>query len=86
MNVGELGHVEIDDPQGWPIIIVFLVTVVLADTSTVDDRKISWPAVNRGVRPEVLFHFDFDIEEAEIVVSAVMADETPVISQEVIDK
>jgi hypothetical protein len=32
------------------------------------------------------FHSEFDVELAEMVVSAVMVDEAPVISQEVIDK
>ena len=32
------------------------------------------------------FQSEFDVELAEIVVSAVIVDETPVISQEVIDK
>ena len=55
MNVRNLGHVKIDDPQRWPVIVVVvIVTVVFADTSTVDDRKVGWLAINGGLQPEVL--------------------------------
>lgn len=55
LSIGDLGYVKIDNPQGRRVIvIVVIITVVLADTPTVDDGKIGWLVIDVGVQPEIL--------------------------------
>jgi hypothetical protein len=58
LNIGHLGHLEKYDPQGRPIIvIVVIITIVLANTPTMNDRKVGGLAVNGRVHPKVLLPF-----------------------------
>jgi hypothetical protein len=56
LNIGFLGYITPDHPQAHRImmIIVVIITIALADTPTVNDRKIGWLTIDTGVQPEVL--------------------------------
>jgi hypothetical protein len=87
LGVGEFGHVEMRIHRA------------AQSSSSSSSSQLSlqthpqWTTGRSVGRPSTVvcsqkffFHSEFDIELAEIVVSTVMVDETPVTSQEVIDK